>query len=85
MDDHALYAELKKFTEGPLWNQVLRPRMQEWVDRKRAAVESAGSPADLWDARTRAQTATEGLAIIDEAFTDLKRRLASEREPAPVT
>ncbi len=85
MDDHTLYTELKKFTEGPLWNQVLRPRMQEWVDRKRAGIESAATQSELWDARTRAQTAAEGLAIIDDAFTDLKRRLASEREPAPVT
>lgn len=81
MDPHTLYEELRKFHESPLWNEFLRPRLQEWVDRRRLAMETADTPEKLWESRQCAQTAAEGLRLIDTAFPEHQRRLASEIVP----
>lgn len=81
MDDHTLYTELKRFLNGPLWIDVLHPKMQAWADGKKAAMQAAKTPADLWDARTASNTADEAIPLIRDALEGLRRKLAHETDP----
>lgn len=80
MDDYEKYEQLRIFIGGPLWKEVLKPRLAAWAQQKQDAMASAKTPADLWDARTRATTAAEALPLIDNAFEELRRQI---NEQAP--
>ena len=76
-----LYGELSRFLNSGLWKDALRPKLQEWADGKAAAMASARTPEDLWDARTAANTAKEGLDLLDSALDGLRTKLMEAGRP----